>query len=144
MRLLIDTNVILDVLLKRRPFFCDAAGVLKLAAQQGISEFVSASAVTDIYYIIRKMFQSKETARDLLRKLLTVVSIAAVSEREILEALESDWNDFEDSVQYAVAKLSNMDVIITRNKGDYKESQIPVWTPKEALNNIKSYKDHNN
>ncbi len=139
MKLLIDTNVVLDVLLKRQPFYEEAADVLKLAAQQGISEYVSASAVTDIYYITRKALKNKEMACNMLRKLFMVASVATVSEREILEAIESDWNDFEDAVQYAVAKTSEMDAIITRNKGDYKESQVPVWTPKETLGIIEMH-----
>lgn len=98
MRLLIDTNVVLDVLLKRQPFFETAGDVLKLCERDDIQEYVSASAVTDIYYIANKMMKDKPAVRSMLNKLFQVVSIAAVSEDEIVHALALEWNDFEDSV----------------------------------------------
>ena len=100
MRILIDTNVILDVLLKRSPFYETAIEVLKLSARDDIQEFVSASAITDIYYIAYKNLRDKAAVRELLKKLLLIVSVAGVSEEEIQKALELEWNDFEDSVQY--------------------------------------------
>ena len=115
MRILIDTNVILDVLLKRSPFYETAIEVLKLSARDDIQEFVSASAITDIYYIAYKNLRDKAAVRELLKKLLLIVSVAGVSEEEIQKALELEWNDFEDSVQYSVAALNEMDGIITRN-----------------------------
>lgn len=133
MRLLIDTNVVLDVLLKRQPFYKTGMEVLKLCAQKNIQEYVSASAVTDIYYIANKMIKDKRIVRDLLKNLLQVVSVAAVSEKEIIQALELEWNDFEDSVQYSVALLNTMDGLVTRNPVDYAESELSVWTPEEVL-----------
>ena len=118
MRILIDTNVILDVLLKRSPFYETAIEVLKLSARDDIQEFVSASAITDIYYIAYKNLRDKAAVRELLKKLLLIVSVAGVSEEEIQKALELEWNDFEDSVQYSVAALNEMDGIITRNVKD--------------------------
>ncbi len=133
MKLLIDTNVVLDLLLKREPFYQDAAEVLKLAQRDGIQEYVSASAVTDIYYIAHKMLRDSAAVRALLQKLLMVVSVAAVSQREIFHALELPWSDFEDCVQYSVAFINEMDGLVTRNPGDYKESNIPVWQPSQLL-----------
>ncbi|MDD6057388.1 MAG: PIN domain-containing protein [Clostridiales bacterium] len=105
MRILIDTNVILDVLLKREPFCKAAIEVLGLTKLNNVQEYVSASAITDIYYLACRQLKNKELARGLLKKLLTLVSVAGVSEQEINEALELEWNDFEDSVQYSVAFL---------------------------------------
>ena len=93
MKLLIDTNVVLDVLLKRQPFFEHAAKVLKLSAREDIEEFISASAITDIYYIANRMLKDKEKVRGLLQMLLKVVSIAAVSAEEINMALGLEWNE---------------------------------------------------
>jgi predicted nucleic acid-binding protein len=134
MKLLIDTNVVLDVLLNRQPFCEDAAKVLKLVARRNIEEYISASAITDIYYIANKMIRDKTKVRKLIEQLLKVVKIAAVSSEEINKALELKWNDFEDSVQYSVALLADMDGIITRNTSDYIDSDINIWTPKEFLN----------
>lgn len=136
MKLLIDTNVVLDVLLKREPF-CEAAiNVLNLAKRNDVQEFISATAITDIYYIACRQLKNKGQVRALLKNLLTILSVAGVTGREIFNALELDWNDFEDSVQYSVAFLQEMDGIITRNPTDYKASEIQVWMPEQALSVI--------
>ena len=133
MNYLIDTNVILDVLLKRNPFYYNSAEILNLSAQDNIQLYVSASAVTDIYYIANQTLRNKTEAKQMLEKLIKVVSVACVSENEIKNALRLTWNDFEDSVQYSVALLQEMDGIITRNPNDYKKSKIKIWTPEELL-----------
>ena len=133
MKLLIDTNVVLDVLLRREPFFRTAAEVLNLAQRDDVREYVSASAITDIYYIANKQMNDRESVRDLLKRLLMVVSVAAVSEREIQNALNLAWGDFEDSVQYSVALMNEMDGIVTRNPNDYQEANMRIWLPEQAL-----------
>ena len=133
MRVLIDTNVILDVLLKRSPFYEAAIEVLKLSVREDIQEFDSASAITDIYYIAYKNMRDKAVVRELLKKLLLIVSVAGVSEEEIQKALELGWKDFEDSVQYSVALLNEMNGLITRNVKDYSSSEIQVWEPNQFL-----------
>lgn len=122
MRVLIDTNVILDVLLKRSPFYEAAIEVLKLSVREDIQEFVSASAITDIYYIAYKNMRDKAVVRELLKKLLLIVSV-----------VELGWKDFEDSVQYSVALLNEMNGLITRNVKDYSSSEIQVWEPNQFL-----------
>ena len=133
MKLLIDTNILLDVLLKREPFYYKAVEVLELVQYDNVQEYVSAAAVTDIYYIAYKYLKDKGLVRQLLKKLMGIVSIASVSEKEIEEALELSWNDFEDSVQYAVALLNEMDGIVTRNPKDYKRADMKVWSPEQVL-----------
>ena len=133
MKLLIDTNVVLDVLLQREPSCRTATAVLNLTQRDDVREYVSASAITDIYYIANKQMKDRDTVRDLLKRLLMVVSVAAVSEREIQNALDLAWGDFEDSVQYSVALLNEMDGIVTRNPGDYQEANMRIWLPEQAL-----------
>lgn len=133
MKLLIDTNVVLDVLLKREPFFHVAADVLNLTQRNDVREYVSASAVTDIYYIAERQMKDHAAVKDLLKRLLMIVSVAAVSEQEIQNALKLDWADFEDSVQYSVAFLNEMDGIVTRNPTDYQNSDVQIWLPEQAL-----------
>ncbi len=133
MKLLIDTNVVLDVLLRREPFFRTAAEVLNLTQLDEVREYVSASTITDIYYIANKQMKDRDAVRDLLKRLLMVVSVAAVSEREIQNALNLAWGDFEDSVQYSVALLNEMDGIVTRNPSDYQETNMRIWLPEQAL-----------
>jgi len=137
MKVLIDTNIVLDVMLKREPFYDDATAVLNLAKRDIVYEYVTSSAITDIYYISYRQIKDKQRVRGLLKNLLTIVSVACVSEKEIMNAIDAEWNDFEDSVQYSVALLQNMDAIITRNPNDYKNSQIPVWIPEQALKEVK-------
>lgn len=133
MKLLIDTNVVLDVLLRREPFFRTAAEVLSLTQRDEVREYVSASAITDIYYIANKQMKDRDAVRDLLKRLLMVVSVAAVSEREIQNALNLAWGDFEDSVQYSVALMNEMDGIVTRNPSDYQAANMRIWLPEQAL-----------
>ena len=133
MKLLIDTNVVLDVLLRREPFFRTAAEVLNLTQRDEVREYVSASAITDIYYIANKQMKDRDAVRNLLKRLLMVVSVAAVSEWEIQNALNLAWGDFEDSVQYSVALLNEMDGIVTRNPSDYQEANMRIWLPEQAL-----------
>jgi len=133
MKLLIDTNVVLDVLLQREPFCRTATAVLNLTQRDDVREYVSASAITDIYYIANKQMKDRDAVRDLLKRLLMVVSVAAVSEREIQNALNLAWGDFEDSVQYSVALMNEMDGIVTRNSSDYQEANMRIWLPEQAL-----------
>ena len=141
MKLLIDTTVVLDVLLKREPFYEAAADVLKLTQRDDVREYISASAVTDIYYIAHRQLKDKAAVKELLKRLLMVISVTAVSEREIVSALELAWSDFEDSVQYSVALLNEMDGLVTRNPTDYVNADIPIWEPKQILQEL-SAKDN--
>lgn len=133
MQLMVDTNVVLDVLLNRPAFVQDSATILR-AASENIQEFITASAVTDIYYIARKELKDSLQTKALIRNLLQVVHVASVSEADVCAALDSNWKDFEDSVQNAVAEHQRFDYIITRNPSDYKESNLPVLTPQEFAN----------
>ena len=98
MKYLIDTNIILDVLLGREPYYDDSAKVLNLSGKKNITLYVTASSITDIYYIANKTLRNKEEVKAQLIKLLKVVFIAGVSEDEIRNALALSWRDFEDSV----------------------------------------------
>lgn len=135
MQVLIDTNVVLDVLLNRDDFVQDAVTILKLP-EGSVQKYVSASAITDIYYIARQEIKDKAEVKNLLKTLLQIIHVADVSEDNILTALDSDWSDFEDSVQNAVAESHNYDAVITRNKGDYKKSNLKVFSPKEFLEGV--------
>lgn len=133
MKILVDTNIVLDVMLKREPFYKSSLEILGLSKRGDIEEYVSASAITDIYYLAYRQLKDKGMVKKLMKKLLTVVSVASVSEQEIENALSLEWNDFEDSVQYSVAFLQEMEGIVTRNPNDYKEAKIKIWKPEELL-----------
>jgi predicted nucleic acid-binding protein len=132
MKILVDTNVALDVLLKNQPFLASGAQVLGLS-KLGIGLFLSASAITDIYYIVSRTLKSKKIAMSLLKNLLATADVAAVSGNEIRQAVSLDWGDFEDAVQYAVGESVAVDYIVTRNKADFASASLPVVSPEELL-----------
>ena len=136
MRLLIDTNVVLDVLLARAPFCAPAEQVLNLSQRDDIEEYVSASAITDIYYIAHRQLKDRALTKDLIQRLISVVSVAAVTEKEIEAALNLPWPDFEDSVQYSVALLSDFDAIVTRDAVGYYDSKIRIISPEQILSEL--------
>jgi predicted nucleic acid-binding protein len=132
MKILIDSNVALDVALKRQPFLASSIQVLGLS-KLGIRLFLSASTITDIYYIISKTLKSKTIAMSLLKNLLVTVDVAAVTGNEIRQAISLDWGDFEDAVQYAVGESIAVNYIVTRNKADFASATLPVVSPEELL-----------
>ena len=137
MKVLFDTNIILDLLLNRQPFFEVSAKVIDLSATKVIEGFISASAITDIYYLAYKGIRDKKKVCSLLEKLLQIVSVAGVTETEIKRALQSDWSDFEDAVQYFTANSVEASYIITRNKKDYSSGKIMAVEPQEFLSIVK-------
>lgn len=136
MKLLIDTNVILDYLLARPGFREDAMRVFSLAAYDDTYEFVSSSAVTDIFYHVNKELRDSYAAQQKLRDLLRIITVLDVTQADINRALDLNWKDFEDAVQYSVALANRVDIIITRNHKDFEGGPIPVLSPKEFLDSI--------
>ena len=133
MKVLVDTNVVLDVLLKREPFCKDSTVILYLAKCAIIGAFLPAVSMTNVFYILRKNGKSCDEAHQELDKLNIIFNIAPVSDTTISTALALRWKDFEDAVQFASAKESNVDFIITRNKADYISPDIPCMTTTEFI-----------
>lgn len=131
LNILIDSNVILDVMMIREPFFEMSKRIITLAENNSINAYISAASVTDIYYIARRQLRDKNVVLNLIKNLRKVVKVAAVTEKEIDAALNLSWRDFEDAVQYSVAKSNDMDYIITRNTEDFIASDIPAITPED-------------
>ena len=131
LNILIDTNVVLDFILHRQPFYTAAENIIETADLKIISAYVSASSVTDVYYLARRELRDRNLALQLLKNFLKIVKVAAVSEKEIESALDLSWRDFEDAVQYSVAKSNEMDYIITRNTEDFSSSEVAVVTPED-------------
>jgi len=126
-KVLIDTNVALDILL-RRPNYQNAKVVYLLAEKNQLDCYISASAITDIFFLSKKDL-GKKNAKEALKNLLQVFKPATVTDNHIYQALNLDWNDFEDSVQYVVGKNLSVDYIVTRNIQDYSFGSIPAITP---------------
>ena len=136
MKVLIDTNVILDFILRREPYYENAAKINILSEKEYICGYISASAVTDIFYIANKELKNKDTVLTLLKNILKITHIASVTEGIIHEALDLKWDDFEDSVQYVTGQSISADYIITRNPKCFADSQIEVISPEDFLNQI--------
>ena len=102
-----------------------------------IEPYVSASAITDIYFIAYKELRDKQKVRDLFKRLIKVVHVAGISEQDIITALDAAWIDFEDSVQNAIAESHNFEAIITRNPADFKKSALAIYSPKDFLDQFR-------
>lgn len=136
MLVLIDTNVILDVLMQRSGVEYSGE-ILQLAGKGIIKGYLSASAVTDIYYILNRQIRNQEKTIESIKTILSLVDVADVTGSDIRAALDSGWKDFEDSVQRQVAVHNHVRYIITRNIKDYEESEPLPITPESFLNNMK-------
>jgi predicted nucleic acid-binding protein len=135
-KVLIDTNIIVDIATKREPFFENSSKVFELAGEEKIVAYVSASAVTDIFYILQKT-NGKTNTIQFLKELFEYIDILCVDKSTIINALNSDWNDFEDAVQGTVATENLLDIIITRNVKDFaKLDGVKALTPLELLTQI--------
>ena len=142
MNLLIDSNVVLDFLLERQPFFNDAQKVFELRANPNNQLYVSAAAITDIYYIAYRTLHSHDAVINLIESLLNIVEISTVQSAHIHNAVNLHWKDFEDAVQYSVAKFNGLNGIVTRNMKGFKESDVKIFTPEEILDFLNSQEDN--
>ncbi len=136
MKLFLDTNVVLDLLGERVPFFVSAAKLATLADQRKLNIIVSALSFATVSYFLTK-FYGLEKTKEKLRKFKVISKICELDEIIIEKGLNSEFHDFEDSLQYYSALRYECDIIITRNGKDFKTSLIPVMTPDEFLKSIK-------
>jgi predicted nucleic acid-binding protein len=129
---LIDTNILIDVTQEREPFLLHSEQVLILAAQGRLNAYVSASTVSDIYYLTRRANGHAWTL-SFLRNLFTFCQIAPVGPDVIQQALASDFQDFEDAIQWATALQSSLEAIVTRNPQDYPVETPQILTPEQLI-----------
>jgi len=132
MRILLDTNIILDVALNRQGHSEKAKELIYFLNQKEIPFFVTATTVTDIYYILKKS-DNHASALEFLQNFLLYADVAGVDKTIIINALNSGLNDFEDAVQIQSAVFNQISTIVTRNKSDFKTSEVEVFTPEEFL-----------
>jgi predicted nucleic acid-binding protein len=129
MRILVDTNVVLDVLLERHPFYDDCFAVFQIVDLECVRGCLSAASITDIFYFIRKKWRDIEEVYRMMDKLTEIFSVVPVSEKTIAGALALRWKDFEDAVQYTAATENDINFIVTRNAADYELSGVPCMAP---------------
>jgi len=140
LNLLIDTNVVMDVFLKREPFLAMSNRAITLSRRyQNVNSFISASTVTDIYYITYKNLKNHQIVRGLFKDLFKFVGVVTVTDKDIHAAFALDWKDFEDSVQYAVAKSNNFDGIVTRNMQGFTDDAVKIFTPEQVCEYVEKF-----
>ena len=132
MRTFIDTNVIVDVVAKREPFFSDSQAVLALCATGDLEGVVSDLTFCNVAYVLRKSLGSAQL-RNGLRVLKNHLKVVPIGEAAITAALRNEMTDFEDAVQLEAARANRVDVIVTRNVRHFNNSPIRVCTPSELL-----------
>ena len=133
MKVFYDSNVVLDLLLNRTEFLADSMAALKLSELGIVKGYISVVSITDIFYLVRKNLKDYNQAIAKMQILFNIVNIGKADKKTAYRALNSGWNDFEDAVQYSVAKKLKAKYIITRNKKDFANSEIPVVSPAEFI-----------
>lgn len=136
-KLFLDTNVVIDLLGERELFYKSAAQIATLADKGKIQIIVSALTYPTTFYLLSR-FEDKEIVKEKIRKFKIIAETTDLTDKIVDKGLASKFPDFEDSLQYYCAVKTNCDIIITRNGKDFKESDIPVLSPDEYLNSLRS------
>lgn len=128
----VDTNIVIDLLAKREPFYKEAQDLFTLGDKNEVNLFISSLTFANAYYSIVRHHKEVD-AKKYLSKFKVLVTILSLEDKAIELALASDFKDFEDGLQYFTAMDNEADVIITRNKKDFANAKIPVMTAEEYL-----------
>ncbi|MEX0723123.1 MAG: PIN domain-containing protein [Gracilimonas sp.] len=132
MNILFDTNILLDIFLKREPHFKSSAFLIDLAEKRNISGWLGATTVTTLYYLLSKEL-NKSKADNLTQSLFKIFDVSPINRTVLETVFEAGFTDYEDGVLHQSALHSNLDGILTRNKKDFKKSKLPVYTPQELI-----------
>ena len=135
-KVFVDSDVILDLLAKREPHYRSAAILFSQVEKGALQAFISPLILANLFYILRKS-TSNARAKETLKKFKTLVQILPVNDKTMEQALNSEFPDFEDAVQYYTAIESEIKILITRNKKDYKKAAMTICTAEEFLGSRK-------
>ena len=133
MKLMIDTNVVLDVLLKRPEFYEKSKAVLDLCESKKILGFVSASSITDVFYLVRRALKNIEETYKIVGALLNIVGVLSVTEADVQKAFLKHAKDFEDCLLAESAKSNKCEGIVTRDSRDFQDFEITLYSPEEII-----------
>jgi len=135
-KLFVDTNIVIDLLSRREPFFEEAANLFSLADKQQIVLTVSSLTFANTSYTLLRQMDSNKT-KSILRKLRLIVKILPLDDKIVGLALNDEtFSDFEDGLQYFTAINNAQDIVITRNLKDFKHSKLPTMTAKQFIETI--------
>ncbi len=136
-KVFVDSDIILDLLAKRDPHYIHSSKLFTLIDKKEITAFTSPLIFANLHYLLRKL-TSNISALKYLRKLKTLINILPTDEKVIEQALNSEFRDFEDAIQYFTAVNNGINVLLTRNKRDYKKSKIPILTAEEFIKTLQT------
>lgn len=132
-RILIDTNILLDYLLTREPFYEDAREIVRTCTEGKIKGCIAAHSITNMFFILRKDYDAEER-REMLISLCTIFDVEGIDKNKLLAGLKNnDFLDFEDCLQMECAKVYGAEYIVTRNMSDYQMSEVKAILPKDFL-----------
>ena len=134
-KIFLDTNIVIDFLGEREGFYKPAAKIMTLADQKKIKILTSPSSISNIYYLLSK-YENTKIALDKIRKFKVLCSISMMDDEVVEKAINSDFKDFEDAMQYFSALASDCDLIVTRNEKDFKNAMIPVINGESYLQTL--------
>lgn len=135
-KLFVDTNIVIDLLSRREPFYDEAAALFSLADKKQIELAVSSLTIANTSYALLRQINSNK-AKSILRKLRLIVKILPLDDKIVGLALnDENFSDFEDGLQYFTAIENGQDLIITRNLKDFKNSKLPVLTANQFIETI--------
>ena len=133
MKILVDTNIFLDIFLYREELFQESLSVIIQAINKRDKLYISSASIKDVYYFVNKYTHSRQTSLKAVLKLLEIAKIEEINRNNIIEALSSNINDFEDAIIDSVASRVKTDFILTRNKKDFINANNKVLSPEEYL-----------
>ncbi|MCX6228619.1 MAG: PIN domain-containing protein [Bacteroidia bacterium] len=137
-KILLDTDVILDFLFDRTPFANSAAEILAMCESKEIKGYLTAVIISNLYYLLRQTATHGKVIEK-LSKLISITEILVTDKKMVIRALKSEFKDFEDALQNYTAELDgHIDLIVTRNTKDFKQSKLPVMTPDHYLRSLNS------
>jgi predicted nucleic acid-binding protein len=137
-KVLIDSDVILDFFFDRKPFSDQASQIFSLCETRKIKGFITPVICSNIYYLLRQIARHEKVIEK-LRQLMTILDVVTMDRETVLQALNSDFKDFEDALQnFAANRAGFIDVILTRNIKDYTKSEIGVMTPENYIKALTS------
>lgn len=134
MKVLLDTNIVIDIISARQPFFKESHDVVSKLLMNSDIPCIGASAVTDIVYILRKYIPDQNLRFQKIQAFMSLLEIEDTKKSTVEQAFLSEMKDYEDAVQFQTCVENSIDMIITRNTKDFTDSKIPAVTPADYLN----------
>jgi len=135
-KVFVDTNIVIDLLSRREPFYREAANLFSLADKNKIELSISSLTIANTSYVLLRQVDTIKT-KSILRKLKLIVKILPLDDKIVgLTLNDATFSDFEDGLQYFTALENGQDLIITRNLKDFKKSKLPIMTAKQFIETI--------